>query len=110
MITNDDFGKQVTATHVLNKEWRSGGQRTWVSLPVSVSGIFIGTRYLQSGYMEHEHGEYGSDKYGGEYWVESGGRIKAALIVENPNKNPVYVPFDCVSLVQEIVKRCALKK
>lgn len=96
MINNSDFGTEVTATHILNKVWRGDGTRTWESVPVKVSGIFIGIRYLQSGYMDEEFGEYGQS-YGDKYWVEKGKRIKAALIVQNARVNPIYVPVDCVS-------------
>ncbi len=100
-ITNKLFGQRVLATKKMNKIWMAGGTRTWMSEASNINGVFLGVRFLQTGYMEREYGEYG-EYMGEEYWVESGERIPTALIAESPHKNPVYVPLDCVRLIKEM--------
>jgi hypothetical protein len=51
-------------------------------------GIFVGYRYKQSGYWDVEEGEYSSG--GGRSWMETS-RIKVALVVQNPWREPLTV-------------------
>lgn len=93
------FGSTVTATVELMRTERSENRtvngknklvhiKYWKSLPIKVTGIFIGFRTLYNGtvmWAEYE---------GTTFKPES--KIRAAIIVPSARRNPVYVLRDSI--------------
>lgn len=87
------FGDKVTFERKMFRAHQNDPTRrskpTWLWRPVEFgnsggTGVFLGYRSLQQGYRD-----YGSDE--GHYFVETGMRVKVALVCTGPSSNPIYV-------------------
>ena len=89
-----NLGDRVTVKAQYTRQKR-GPRRRWVAETQSErSAIFVGWRHLANGYMENYDGSQGCAEWRPQE------TIKAALVVFNERKNPVYVPVDAIKKIE----------
>lgn len=89
---NFDLGQSVTGGPRLHRQHKTSGEKVWqqyVFDKKEVTGIYVGWRTYRNGLRYYEEDC-------GYVFVPKGAPIKVALIVEDPRKNPVPVPFDTI--------------
>lgn len=89
-MDNPYWGSFVTCSAKLVR-FKYEGQRIWIwdKFRKPKTGIYIGNRNIRDG-------EMGSD-IGNDFKVEKS--FNVALVVFNPNENPVYVPFGSIRIL-----------
>ena len=92
-----EYGQRVVATKRLRKAYEirphkrgsyTRGYRLWKEFDAAIEGIFLGTRFLQEGWLCYDYEE--------GYSFNCTERQRVALISPGPNLNPIYVPLDCI--------------
>jgi hypothetical protein len=105
MITewNDNLmGRRVAFSHRYTRR-TIGKRREWVKCDHEASGMIIGRRWIKNGEIDI----HGYCDETGEDWIEDyryfvpTETIPCLLVVTNDRSNPIYVPYKCVTEIEE---------
>lgn len=93
------FGTRVTVSGRYARTME-GSRRYWRAVGFHGEGLVIGKRTLYNGTV-YIYGRYGEvDDYGGYAEFSRGDKVEAYLVAF-PNCNPLYVPMDCIKIIEE---------
>jgi len=94
------LGDKVHCDYILGRVYREP-ETTWQPIEAKrlgwvdgITGYFVGTRSKQTGFIDNCN--HVGENNGPKYWVETGPRIKAALIAINTTSRHILVPYDKV--------------
>jgi len=98
------LGDKVHCDYLLVRSYGPNNTATWEPIEAKllgrvsgITGYFVGTRSKQTGYIKPASGSFYNESEPEQAWfIETGPRIKAALIAINTTSRHILVPYDKV--------------
>ena len=98
------LGDKIHCDYILVRSYGPNNTATWKPIEAKllgwvsgITGYFVGTRSKQTGYISPATGDsYNDQSPDPVYFVETGKRIKAALVAINTTSRHILVPYDKV--------------